>query len=185
MPGSDISSKQAPLILPKREALSAPTPENQTRPVLSYKRAHKHTPHTDSLPPGMSMLVHAKKVCKNATAHSCSPQQLQPHHLVIWHVCNSSNAWAQAPAVPGFAKNRVNVCSRCCCTVAAYATAILLMLCFCCPLLLLGLNRALTTAAGSLRVAGTLVAHGTDLPKFTPCEDKTVKERSKMLSAQT
>lgn len=43
------------------------------------------------------------------------------------------------------------------------------MLCFCWPLLLLGLNSASTAAAAPLRVAGTLVAHGTDLAKFVPC----------------
>jgi hypothetical protein len=44
---------------------------------------------------------------------------------------------------------------------AAYATATL-MLCFCCPLLLLGRKKELTTVAGSLRVAGTLVAQGAE-----------------------
>lgn len=57
---------------------------------------------------------------------------------------------------------------------AAYTTATFIC-CFCWPLLLLGLNRALTTSAGALRVAGSFVLQGTDLAKFMPCLQRCVE----------
>jgi hypothetical protein len=54
------------------------------------------------------MLVRAKL---GSQEHSSTTAALGSHIATTWHECNSSNAWAQAPAVPELAKNRINVCS--------------------------------------------------------------------------